>query len=278
MDSSLKENVPTEVNSLNSSSDDVICLDGPTTSKKLKIDKSESNSNNSSICQIDAENEAEEEEDDVMAPPNQNMPQYLDEEINTRSMMTMNNNSSSNSNSNSNSATNSCSSTSPPPATVSLSANISTSVNSTCDNNLPYTIDLMGSNETTNLREQQQDQQQQPTPQHQLQHQQQQEHTYTHSTAEMEHANQQHQQESMILTNSMQLDNCNDQLLHNPYNNNNMDEDEDDVIEQKFNDAENYVLESGEVTTDASGNGKSFFSFINTILKIVYTFSQLTNI
>lgn len=51
---------------------------------------------------------------------------------------------------------------------------------------------------------------------------------------------------------TLKLDNYENTIMANNYNE---DEDED-VIEQKFNDAENYVLESGEVSTDDSGTGK----------------------
>ena len=246
-ESNSKENVPIEVRSI--SSDDVICVDGPSTNKKLKIESSSNTQNDSNICQNDATTN---DVIDVMAPPNPNTPQYLDEQNNTTIMMMLNkqhdymvhNSPNSNTNSNSNSTTNSCSS-SPPP----LSATIST-VNSTCDSNLPYSIEIMGNEDNSRLREQRQQQQLQQIQSDPI---------YAHNTPEnnvvQQHEN---QQQRMLITNSMQLDNCNEQILHNSYNNNNnLDEDEDDVIEQKFNDAENYVLESGEVSTDDSGNGKS---------------------
>lgn len=39
------------------------------------------------------------------------------------------------------------------------------------------------------------------------------------------------------------------------------EDDDDELIEQKFADAQNYVLESGEVSTDSSAGKKSFFFF-----------------
>lgn len=50
--------------------------------------------------------------------------------------------------------------------------------------------------------------------------------------------------EEVPLDSAMQLDNCTNNTLD--------DDDDDDLIEQKFADAENYVLESGEVSTDNS--------------------------
>ncbi|XP_075165109.1 transcriptional regulator additional sex combs isoform X2 [Haematobia irritans] len=59
--------------------------------------------------------------------------------------------------------------------------------------------------------------------------------------------NQHDESEHPALQLSLKLDSYENSVIDNSYN-----EDDDDVIEQKFNDAENYVLESGEVSTDDS--------------------------
>uniref|UniRef100_A0A1A9V1N8 DEUBAD domain-containing protein n=1 Tax=Glossina austeni TaxID=7395 RepID=A0A1A9V1N8_GLOAU len=69
--------------------------------------------------------------------------------------------------------------------------------------------------------------------------------------------------EEVPLDSAMQLDNCTNNTLD--------DDDDDDLIEQKFADAENYVLESGEVSTDNSADSKLAKSNINTNTNVMTT-------
>ncbi|KAL9916157.1 transcriptional regulator additional sex combs isoform 1-T10 [Glossina fuscipes fuscipes] len=69
--------------------------------------------------------------------------------------------------------------------------------------------------------------------------------------------------EEVPLDSAIQLDNCTNNTLD--------DDDDDDLIEQKFADAENYVLESGEVSTDNSADSKLAKSNINTNTNVMTT-------
>lgn len=227
--------------------DDVYCIDGPTTSKKQKIESLET-PQTSNVCHI---NNAKNDMDMMVAPANPTTSQYLDEQSDMVLIMNKQQHQDYMVNTSSNST--SCSSSPPPPPLQSITATTISTVNSTCDSNLPYSIDMDNdddNNDHTIIKEQHQ-----------------QEETFTHLSPEVE----QHHQS--ILNTSMQLDNCTNHhlQLHNTYNSNNNDnnleaDDEDDVIEQKFNDAENYVLESGEVSTDDSGNGEFLQLFAMTSL------------